>query len=110
MTNNNRDAALAIASVTEGYGVSQVVSGYRSPTYNSYVGGAGGSMHMQNRAIDFTTSAPPSQVLSNLIEYRENVNPNISWKYYPNSNTLFWHVDNLKRSTSSNGYTSWKND
>ncbi len=110
LTNNNRDAALAIASVTEGYGVSQVVSGYRSPTYNSYVGGAGGSMHMQNRAIDFTTSAPPSQVLSNLIEYRENVNPNISWKYYPNSNTPFWHVDNLKRSTSSNGYTSWKND
>jgi len=110
LVNNNRDAALAAASVTEGYGVSQVVSGYRSPTYNSYVGGATNSMHMQNRAIDFATSAPPSTVLANLIEYRATVNPNISWKYYPSSSPPFWHVDNLKRSTSSNGYTSWKSD
>lgn len=115
IANNNREAAEAIAYATGDAGVSNVVSGYRSPEYNAILGQNGygvasNSMHLQNRAIDFYTPLPDGQVLQNLINYRATVNPRIRWKYYgtPGQNNGFWHVDNGgSPGSGGNGYTSW---
>jgi len=96
LLNNNREAAEAISYVVGDAGAS-VGSGYRSPAYNEALrantsGVSKTSYHMQNRAIDFSTSLPAEQVKRNLEFYKTNVNPRIRWFYYPSKN--FFHVDN----------------
>lgn len=49
-------------------GVSMKInSGYRSPGYNSKVGGASRSQHMYAKAADIATSLPPSKVYKTII-------------------------------------------
>lgn len=88
LQNNNREAAEAIAYITDGYNT-DIYSGYRNPAYNAAVGGAKNSMHLQNRAIDFGSNIPRDVFIKRVGELRSQ-GYNIGYGIY----SWGYHVDN----------------
>ena len=84
------DAALpaALEVVRERFGGLPVAihSGHRCEEYNSKVGGAAGSQHLQGRACDFTVQGVDPRVVADFVKSKL---PSVSVGDYPG----FTHID-----------------
>jgi hypothetical protein len=114
------DAAKAFAPIVQSLtdrGVPvQITSGYRSPSYNARVGGAGGSQHMGGKAIDIALSGLNDVQKRTLISTVHS-DPNVrGFGYYPKSDSI--HIDvrpgervawgsNYSSSSVGKGWPTW---
>lgn len=81
----------AYSNVSQTFPDLRITSGYRSPRYNASVGGARGSQHMHNRAIDISLAGYSPQEQERIVR-AFLADPRVGGVgYYPNSQSI--HVD-----------------
>lgn len=68
----------------------RITSGYRDPTYNAKVGGAGGSQHIHGNAFDFSVRGIPEERQQQMAEWLRSRGIQ-GFGYYPNSQSM--HAD-----------------
>ena len=81
-----------IYDLAEIYGEVQILSTHRDPKRNARVGGAGRSVHLECRAIDFKVPGRPKDLLERLRQ-RPEVG---GFKRYPSG---YYHIDNGPKRT-----------
>ena len=88
--NLNQRMGNSLEAFRQMYPDANVTSGYRSPSYNSRVGGARGSQHMHGNAMDISVRGMSPEDQQKMLQWWKSQGAG-GFGYYPNSQSV--HVD-----------------